>query len=196
MAMTAAFVLGASSAPSDAAIPTDIASRVPTGYTIMTLASSNVDGRTFYLVALRARKELESGRYFADPDRAPLRPLVIYERGPRGVTQVGRNDHVIDRAGDAGLAGNGCDPFEDRRIAVKGRHFTVENGVSCGAHWTKYLTFRFDARLGYVFDSYRFQSWKLNQSDDPNAEALIPEAKRAFRGSKRRPVPFSLWRPR
>ncbi|CAG9202720.1 hypothetical protein BVI434_180056 [Burkholderia vietnamiensis] len=39
---------------------------------------------------------------------------------------------MVLRANDGGQ----CDPFEDGYdgLAVKGRYFTVQNGVACGAH--------------------------------------------------------------
>ncbi len=191
-----ALLVGASSASLAAAVPAEIARQLPRGYSVINSAPATVGRRKFYLVALRSREEQDSRSYLGNPGRALARPLIIYERTPRVVTQVGRNDYVIDRAGDAGLAGNGCDPFGDRKIAVKGSYFTVENGISCGAHWTDYVTFRFDPRLGYVFDNSRFESRKLNPSDASKSKALISDAPHIRRGSALRPVPFAKWRPR
>jgi hypothetical protein len=175
-------------------LPNDI--RVPNGYELLTSITSKIGARQFQIVALRSRKELPSERYLSSPDEAPDRPLLIFELRPNGgYVLVERNDKVIATADGAGLAGNGCDPFEDHHIAVKGPYLTVENGVSCGAHWTDYITFRFEPRAGgYVFDNERFESWKLNPSNDPNAEALIPDVRRVVRTPRSRLVTFSKWR--
>jgi hypothetical protein len=192
----AAALVGASSASITASVPAQIKNQLPSGYSIMSSAKGSVGGRTFFILALHSRKEAGSREHLSqDPDRAPKRPLVIYERRGQAYVLVGRNDNVIDRAGDAGLAGNGCDPFEDGRIEIKDPYFTIENGVACGAHWTNFVTFRFDPRWGWVFDNSRFQSWKLNPSNDPSAEALIPDAPQVKRGSKSAPVFFAKWRP-
>jgi hypothetical protein len=104
-----------------------------------------------------------------------------------------RNDHVVLRTRDGGVAANGCDPFEEKRIVTKGRYFTVENGVACGAHWTDYVTFRFDpASNGYIFDNWRFQSWSMNPSSDPTADALVPNPPKIIRSKGR--IAFTQWR--
>jgi hypothetical protein len=126
---------------------------------------------------------------------APARPLLIFERRTDGKYVVaGRNDQIVLRANDGGVAANGCDPFGEGRIAIKGRYFTVENGVACGAHWIDYVTFRFDpASNGFLFDNWRVQSWSMNPSTDPNAEALVANPPRVVR-SGRKKVSFSRWR--
>ncbi len=124
--------------------------------------------------------------------------MLIFELRPDGrVVLVGRNDKVVDTADGAGLRGQGCDPFEDGHISVKGPFFTVENGVACGgAHWTDFITFRFVPEAGgFVFDNERFQSWKLNPSNDPDAEALVRDTSKVWRATKIKPLAFSRWRP-
>ncbi len=81
-------------------------------------------------------------------------------------------------------------------IAVEGRYFTVENGVACGQHWTDYVTFRLDPAAGrFVFDNERTQSWSLNTSTAPDAEALVPDGAPAiWRGIRGAPIAFADWR--
>ncbi|HEY0182382.1 MAG TPA: hypothetical protein VGC09_06185 [Rhodopila sp.] len=128
---------------------------------------------------------------------APARPLVIFAQRPRGgFTRIGRNDTVVNRADEGGQ----CDPFLDGGgvIAVRGPFFTVQNGVACGAqHWTDYVTFRFDGeRGGFVFDNERSESWKLNPSRHPNAEAVVRDGPlRLRRGDAGHAVGFDAWRP-
>jgi hypothetical protein len=106
-----------------------------------------------------------------------------------------RNDNVVLRADEGGQ----CDPFDPGDVGAitsKTRWFTVENGVACGQHWTDYVTFRFDARVGgFVFDNEREESWKMNPSNDPDAEALIPEGpQRVRRPLSKQTIAFRDWR--
>jgi hypothetical protein len=171
------------------ALPAAIRRELPPGFDVQTFAASEVGGRQFTIVALRSLGEA------ADEADALPRPLLIFARKGRGdFVLLARNDHVILRR-DAGGA-SGCDPFEDGRIAVKGAYFTVEHGIACGQHWTWFVTFRFDRRGGqFVFDNLRSESWSLNPSDDPDAEALVSDGQQIERA---RPplVPFADWRPR
>lgn len=193
-----ALSLGGAQVATASNLPTSIMRQIPSGFDVMTSAATAVGARRFQFVALRSRKELTSGRYLTTADAAPARPLLIFQRRSNGdYVAVGRNDKVIATADAGGLAGNGCDPFENHRIAIKGSYFTVENDVSCGAHWTDYITFRFEPRVGgYVFDNERFESWKSNPSRDPNGSALVRDAERVWRAPRGRSVTFSRWRPR
>ena len=83
-------------------------------------------GQEYWILALARQDEAAGGRY---PDPAPVRPLLLFARQPDGsFLPAGRNDDAVMRAGEGGQ----CDPFKDggATIAVKGRYFTVENGVS------------------------------------------------------------------
>lgn len=181
----------AASAASAADLPNEVTKQLPPGYAVLALTRASVEGgHLFYVVALGSTREPKPS------GRAPARPLLVFERrADGGYGLAGRNDEVVLRADDAGLAGNGCDPFEDGHVVAKGPYLTVENGVSCGAHWTDYVTFRFDPQLrGYAFDNWRFQSWKLNPSNDPDAEALVADVDRLVRSPKGRKTPFATWR--
>ena len=195
LAKSLALVCLAASAASAADLPIEITRQLPTGYTVLASTRAAVGGgHLFYALALDATHGQKGSA--KTPDRAPARPLLIFEQSADGRYRLaGRNDQVVLRADDAGLAGNGCDPFEDGHLVAKGPYLTVENGVSCGAHWTDYVTFRFDPQLrGYVFDNWRFQSWKINPSSDPDAEALIQDVSRLTRAPKGRKTLFANWR--
>ena len=184
LATSLAILCFAAGAASAADLPNEIVKQLPRGYAVLASIQAPVEGgHLFYVVALGS-------------NRASARPLLVFERRPDGgYGLAGRNDDVVLRADDAGLAGNGCDPFEDGHIVAKGPYLTVENGVACGAHWTDYVTFRFDPQLrGYAFDNWRFQSWKLNPSNAPDADALIPDINRVVRTPKGRKTPFATWR--
>ena len=141
-------------------------------------------------MALASRREVKRS---LNEKSAPTRPLLIFEHASKNrFTLIGRNDDAILRSDDGGI--NRCDPFEEGRIAVKGRYFTIENGVACGAHWTDYVTFRFEAGIGFVFDNERGESWSMNPSDDPDAEAIISNGVKINRPPKGRMILFSNWK--
>lgn len=145
--------------------------------------------RTFQIVAVGREGE----DFRAQSGNARARPLLIFERRNSKFALVGRNDTVVLKADEGGQ----CDPFLDGggKISVKGRFFTVENGVACGQHWTDFVTFRLDDRVGFVFDNERSESWSLNSSNDPDAQALIREGpQQVQRGKPDRVVPFAKWR--
>ena len=192
-AFLAAALLARDAAATKVLIPADVAQRLPPNYDVLgsAIVEPGPPGLRFYVVAL--------GRVHEPPPeakgRAPARPLLILKRQAGQVTLAGRNDQVVLRADDGGQ----CDPFLDggAEIAVKGGYFTVENGVACGAHWTDYVTFRFDrASGGFVFDNDRYESWAANSSQDEDADAMVRDGPQVVRRPPPgRRTPFSGWRP-
>ena len=185
-------LLGAFAAWPAGALPPDIRSSLPAHYHELSSAEVRpTPGSRFYIVAL-ARDD-EAGPF--DEAHAAARPLLIFRIVGGQARLVGRNDTVVLKADEGGQ----CDPFTDadHAIAAKGRYFTVENGVACGSHWTDYVTFRFDDRAdGFVFDNERSESWSLNPSADPNADALVRDGPQVVRRPPPgRTVTFSGWRP-
>lgn len=184
-------LLALSSTATATTVPADVLKQLPlSDEDIISSASLSVSpNRTFLLVATAWKTEAQLG-----PQPWLNRSLRIFERLPtKSYRLVARNDDVILTPFDAGGAGNGCDPFEGRTIAVKGAYFTVENGIACGAHWTDFVTFRFDQRAdAFVFDNWRVQTWSMNPSNDPNAEALVSDGQKVVRAG-RRLVRFEDW---
>ncbi len=173
-------------------LPAGITAQLPPGYAVLGHASVTAGKpiQRFEIVALGRRDEDARSK----AGNAPARPLMVFEADGTGFIRVARNDDVVLRADEGGQ----CDPFldGDATIATKGRYFTVQNGVACGEHWTDYVTFRLDDRAGgFVFDNERSQSWKLNPSSDPNAEALIPDgAPHVIHEHPGHVTPFAAWR--
>lgn len=183
-------LLALSSVAPSREVPAEIQKQIPSAWDVISSGTVSVGpSRSFYLVAMADKAE---DKFRSKPWMR--RSLWIFERRRADRYEfVARNDEVILRPFDAGIAGNGCDPFEARTIAVTGIYFTVENGIACGAHWTDYVTFRFDARAnGFVFDNWRVETWSMNQSNDPNAEALVSDGQRVVR-ARGRPVRFENW---
>ena len=174
------------------ALPPSVRSQFPAHYHELSSAEVRPTPTSrFYVVAL-ARDD-EGGPF--DDAHAAARPLLIFKAAGGQAQLVARNDRVVLKADEGGQ----CDPFTDadHPIATKGRFFTVENGVACGNHWTDYITFLFDdATGGFVFDNERSENWVFNQSQDPNAEALVRDGPQVVRRPRPgRVVTFTAWRP-
>ena len=180
--------LGFSSMAMAETVPAGIIRQLPSSDEVISSATVSVGrDRSFYLVAMASKDEKKfSSKPWVN------RSLWIFERqSAKRYRFAARNDDVILRPFDGGI--NRCDPFEERTIAVKGAYFTVENGIACGHHWTDFVTFRFDANSnGFVFDNWRTESWSMNRSNDPNAEALVSDGQKVVRAKGRR-VPFNKW---
>lgn len=195
LGVLASFAIATPALAGTVTLPAPIVRQISPAYRVLTVmtATPAANYGPVYIVALANRSEALIARSHRP---APARPLLLFARQASGdYRQVGRNDTVILRADEGGQ----CDPFEDGGdvITVKGAYFTVENGVACGQHWTDYITFRFDPGLSrYVFDNERRQSWSLNNSNDPDAEALVADSPpHVRRGWRARPVLFDDWRP-
>jgi len=155
-----------------AALPTNILKQLPPGYEVLSQQSGklNDDDLTDYLVVLHQKNEEQITR---KTTHAPLRPLLIFIQTREGNFKlVRRNDSVVFRIDE----GEQCDPFEDgmEGLAVKNGFFTIQHNVACGQHWIDFITFRYDPTLqDWVFHKRVSESWVLNPSDKPDAEALI-----------------------
>ncbi|WP_241030931.1 hypothetical protein [Paraburkholderia sp. Ac-20347] len=169
-------------------LPDEIARQLPKGDVVITYAAGQLTDspRTDYLVAVHGAGDTR--------EQPTPRPLLIFVQKPDGHYRLAaRNDLVVMRADDGGQ----CDPFNDSAdgLVIKNRYFTVQNEVACGAHWTDYITFRFDPkRQDWVFHKEISQAWRLN--DKPDGDALIADPATVTDADSKRPVTFSEWRPR
>lgn len=172
-----------------ALLPPAVVRQLPPGHVVLARAQSNPQSeKVFLFVALADRNEPKG----CCADKAPVRPLLVFEKIGDRYRQVARNDWIVLRANEGGQ----CDPFEGGKIVATGRYVTIENGVACGQHWTSFITFRFDRRVGgYVFDNDRFQSLKWNPDQRPGAEALVIDVDHV-EGAKGRVIPLARWRRR
>ncbi|UYB53831.1 hypothetical protein OCJ37_07785 [Xanthomonas sp. AM6] len=172
-------------------LPADVLRQLPAGYLPLAQqrADLDADGRADYLVALQQRGE-------AEREPAPARPLLIFVQQADGHYRLAaRNDRVVLKRDDGGQ----CDPFtdSDEPFAVKGRFFTVQNSVSCGQHWSDYITFRYlPERKTWMFHKRIRQRWELNPDQRPDAEALVKDADRVDAADPGHPVGFADYVPR
>jgi hypothetical protein len=124
---------------------------------------------------------------------APRRPLLVYRLNGATATLIARNDKVVLRRNEGGQ----CDPVEDvGALTIKGRFFTLEQGVACGQHWTDYTTFRFDPRTrSFLWRNRIYESWRMNDDARPDAEALVSDRRLVSRANIRRPVTLGNYAP-
>lgn len=164
-----------------AGLPATVAAQLPKGYVPMVYqAGPHIEGGRQSLLVVAHRPDDST-------DKPSPRPLLIFEEQAGGQYRLSaRNDTVVLRANEGGQ----CDPFEDGYdgLAVKGRYFTVQNAVACGAHWTDFITFRYDAaQRAWFFDSEIFTS------SDPLNDT--PDKTHMTRANRAKPVTFEAWRP-
>ena len=162
-------------------LPVDITRQLPVGFEPMVFKKGpTIDGerRTWLVVA---------HRHGDTADTPSPRPFLIFEEYAKGAYKVAvRNDTVVLRANEGGQ----CDPFDDgdNGIAVKGSYFTVQNGVACGAHWTDFITFHYEAwRHAWLFHSEIFNSF--------NPLGDTPDKTSMTRANPAKPITFEAWRP-
>lgn len=173
-------------------LPKNIAGQIPAGYAVLSYKSGelNDDKLEDFLVAIHKADE----KAIADKtSKAPRRPLLLFVQNIDGTyTLAKRNDHVIFAVDEGGQ----CDPFEDGEegLAIKNHYFTIQNSVACGSHWTDFITFRYDPKLrDWIFHKRISETWVMNNSKDPNADALVLGSRRLESGKGKPPVPFEKY---
>jgi hypothetical protein len=180
--------------PSPVSLPSNINSQIPIGYNILTVqaADINKDKLIDYVIVIHKRDEAEISQRLG---KAPRRPLLVFTQEPdKTFSLSARNDNVVYAIDEGGQ----CDPFMDsgNGIAIKGTYFTVENGVACGAHWTDYITFKFSGSLkNFIFHKRSYENWILNNSGDPNADALVLEKRKVTTGKRNAPILLKDYKP-
>ncbi len=175
-------------------LPKDILTQLPKGYEVMTflVGELNDDKLTDYLVV--AHKQNEEA-VFRKSGESSARPLYIFIQNQNKTFALTKknNDAVfaIDQGGQ-------CDPFMDGEngLALKNHYFTVQNGVACGSHWNDFITFKYDTKLkDWRFHKRVIESWHLNTSDNPNADALVADKPKITKADIKHPILFEKYKP-
>jgi hypothetical protein len=162
-------------------LPASITAQLPADFEPMSaVAGPTVEaGRNTWLVVIHHHEDTM--------DNPSPRALLIFEQAADGSYKIAaRNDNVVFPADGGGQ----CDPFPatETGLAVKGSYFTVENGVSCGQHWTDYITFRYDTpRHEWLFSSEIYH-WFEPLGPGPDSDKVT-------RADRAKPVTFANWRP-
>ena len=175
-------------------LPAAVRAKLPAGHVARVAACSRtLDPPQPICIVVVAQPE--DGIMDDSPSRpSPPRPLLVYRLAGTTATLIARNDQVMLHRDDGGQ----CDPVEDTgNIAVKGRFFTLEQGVACGQHWTDFTTFRFDpGARAFVWHNRIRESWRLNGDLRPNAQALVSNGRSVTRADPRHRVTLAAYVPR
>ena len=186
-----AILLVASGRSSAQSLPKNILKQIPGNYAVLAYESGllNADKLIDFIVVLHKPNEEFRGNIVS-----PARPLLIFIHNTDNSFKLAkRNDHLVFKFDEGGQ----CDPFtdSDEGLAISKRYFTVQHSVACGQHWTDYITFRFVPALqDWVFHKRISESWVLNPSTDPNADALIPGGGEVTSAKGKAPILFEKYR--
>lgn len=153
-------------------LPPSIAQFVPAGYIAIDTTSGdlNLDAYPDMVLVLKKSGE-ETSSDFAK-NRPEKRPLIILAGQPdKSYKLEKRNDNVVLCIDCGGAEG---DPFTG--ITIKKGYFSVEHGISGGAHWVQIITFKYNKqKANWYLHQDGAISYKFNDSTDDNAEALVKD---------------------
>jgi hypothetical protein len=148
-------------------LPGKLIKFIPKGYALLDSAVGdlNLDKIQDVILILKNKKENN-----AKADSEYKRPLLILlGHVDKTYTLSKRNDNVVYTFQGGGIFG---DPFSG--VKIKNGYFSIDQGIQGGQHWQQLTTFRFDQSKGnwFLYKDHLI-SYNLNESNDPNAEALV-----------------------
>ena len=151
-------------------VPENLQSFIPEDYSVINISSgdANLDGLADKIVVLRKSSEETTSDYAeGKPDKRPL--LLLLGQNDHSYKLGYRNDNAIQCIDCGGISG---DPFTG--TTIKNGYFSLEHGVSGGEHWEQVTTFKYDKRKrNWFLYKDHFISYKMNYSNDADAEALV-----------------------
>ena len=145
---------------------------IPSGYSAINVSSgdANLDGLTDEILVLRKNTE-ESTSNYADnkPDKRAL--LLLLGQSDGSFKPALRNENAVYCIDCGGAFG---DPFTG--TTIKDGYFSIEHGIAGGQHWEQVTTFKFDKSKGnwFLYKDHLI-SYKLNESNDEDADALVKD---------------------
>lgn len=153
-------------------VPESLKAFIPTGYSEINISKgdADLDGITDIIIVLRKNTEETTSNYAEyKPDKRPL--LLLLGQPDNSFKLALRNDNAVYCIDCGGVFG---DPFTG--TAIKNGYFSIEHGIAGGRHWDHVVTFKYDKSKGnwYLFKDH-YISYKLNDSNDENAEALVKD---------------------
>lgn len=157
-------------------MPETLKAFIPTGYSVINLSAgdANLDGITDNILVLRKNTEETTSNYTEQkPDKRPLL-LLLLGQPDNSYKLVSKNDNAVYCIDCGGVFG---DPFIG--TAIKNGYFSIEHGVAGGHHWEQVITFKYDKSTSnwYLYKDH-YVSYKMNESNDENAEALVKDVEK------------------
>jgi hypothetical protein len=153
-------------------IPENLNIFIPTGYSVINISSgdANLDGLIDKILVLRKNTEQSTSNYVeGKPDKRPL--LLLLGESKDTYKLIYRNDNVVYCIDCGGAFG---DPFTG--TTIKNGYFSIESGISGGQHWEQVITFKYDPlKNNWFLYKDHYVSYKMNDSNDVNAEALVKD---------------------
>ena len=119
---------------------------------------------------MRKISEETSSNYANDkPDKRPL--LLLLGQSDNSFKLAFRNDNAVYCIDCGGVFG---DPFTG--TTIKNGYFSIEHGIAGRQHWEQVITFKYDkSRRNWYLYKDHYVSYKMNDSNDENAEALVKD---------------------
>jgi hypothetical protein len=153
----------------------NLKSFVPKDYSAISIASGNLNLDEFKDVILVLRKNTEETTSNMDGDKPDKRPLLILLGQKEASYKLAyKNENAVLCIDCGGVFG---DPFTG--ITIKNGYFSIEHGVSGGHHWEDITTFKYDKiKSNWYLYKDHYVGYKLNDSEDENADALIVDSEK------------------
>ncbi len=147
-------------------LPSDeIISKLPEGYVpeidkVVDFNGDNIEDRI--VIAIKVGED--------DERPAPERFVIVFKGikdGNHFYEEIARNSSVAYRADEGGQC-------NQQDLAVKGKFFTVENTVTCGQHWTDFITFRYNAAEDtFMFHKRIHEIWVDPTATKPSSRTEV-----------------------
>lgn len=153
-------------------VPEALKGFIPAGYSVINMSTgdADLDGMEDYILVLRKNTEETTSNNAEDkPDKRPL--LLLVGQPDKSYQLAFRNDNAVYCIDCGGAFG---DPFTG--TTIKNGYFSIEHGVSGGQHWEQVITFKYNKTMSdwYLYKDH-YVSYKINDSNDEDAEALIKD---------------------
>lgn len=150
-------------------LPENISKFIPKSYTVINITSGNLNLDSFSDTILVLKKNGEESNQ--NQDRRII--LILIGQSKNSFKLEKRNDNAVFCYA---CGGRGGDPFGG--IAIKNGLFSIEHFIAGGDHWEAVATFKYDkSKANWFLYKEGFESYRFNDSQDENAEALVLDVK-------------------
>jgi hypothetical protein len=152
-------------------IPMTLKAFIPEGYALLNNSTGDVNLDEWadkILVLEKTTTETVVNDAEAEPQKRVL--LLLLGQADESFRLAFRNENAVYGIDNPAILD---DPFTG--ITIKNGYFSIEHGIAAGnQHWQRITTFQYEkvSQKWFLYKDY-FVSYKMNDSDDANAEALI-----------------------